>query len=426
MLNLAFIFFGGDALARRWKVFFILGLGLLVVGAIVLLDLLDGAADVGSWVLGAALCVVGCFELIFSALLQGTRRRLLLVRGVALLLAASLILDFPWNNQIAAGDIFGAVFMFNGALRVLGAVLIRYAHWRSSIARGLASMVVAGLLWSNWPLPDELNVHFFVGLAIVTAGFLITRGSWRLRRMPRHARVRDVANVNSEEQVEGPVQPSTGESATANRPPLMVHIWQATDAAPNRIRLPVFEKYILAISRNGRAYSGHAALECGPDVYISHHPRDRLQINAQNALQKFQATPENDLPGRWGSQYAEEAQLRPSSVQVPLTTYNRRYLQQFWASYRQDDTYNFTKRNCSSAVVLAVESALEGVFAHRPFWRTLCRLAVNADMWAAASIRARANALSWTPGLVLDYVMLLQRITDPAHSVRWPRRAPGI
>ena len=216
------------------------------------------------------------------------------------------------------------------------------------------------------------------------------------------------------------MQASTVESATADRPLLTVHIWQATDAAPNRIRLPVFEKYILTISRNGRAYSGHAALESGTDVYISHHPRDRLQITTQNALQKFQATPANNLPGRWGTRYADEAQVRPSLVQVPLTAYNRLYLQQFWAKYRQDDTYNFTNRNCSSAVVFALEAALEGVFAHRPFWRTLGRLAVSADMWAAASIRARANALSWTPGLVLDYVMLLQRITDPAQADRTP------
>ena len=71
---------------------------------------------------------------------------------------------------------------------------------------------------------------------------------------------------------------------------------------------------------------------------------------------------------------------------------------------RQGNTDNFTHRNGSSVVVQAVDAALEGVFADKPFWRTLLRLMFLPDMWLAGSVRVRAQSLAWSPGLALDYI----------------------
>jgi hypothetical protein len=105
-------------------------------------------------------------------------------------------------------------------------------------------------------------------------------------------------------------------------------------------------------------------------------------------------------------------------VQVRFRRYSPYYLQVFWNGYCQDDTYNFTHRNCSSVVVQAVDAALEGVFADKPFWRTLLQLALHPDMWLASSVRVRAESLAWSPGLALDYVQAVRRVTDPRYDLR--------
>ena len=75
----------------------------------------------------------------------------------------------------------------------------------------------------------------------------------------------------------------------------------------------------------------------------------------------MRATSENNRPGRWGDSYGEEAAAgRPSTLKVRFHRYTARHLQSFWQQYRQDDTYNFTHRNCSSAVARALDAALEG------------------------------------------------------------------
>ena len=40
----------------------------------------------------------------------GVRRQLELLRGLVMLTGASLVLDFPWDNAITSGAIFGVAF----------------------------------------------------------------------------------------------------------------------------------------------------------------------------------------------------------------------------------------------------------------------------------------------------------------------------
>jgi hypothetical protein len=46
-------------------------------------------------------------------------------------------------------------------------------------------------------------------------------------------------------------------------------------------------------------------------------------------------------------------------------------------------------------------------------WRRFFGLMVNPDLWIAGVLRARAEAATWTPGLVLDYARTLHAIVEP-------------
>lgn len=418
MFRLALIFFGGDSLIRRWKFFVILGALIGLCGLVLFYDLLDGVANIAAEVLGVALLLQGIFEMGVGTAHTHMRRRLQMLRGFSMLVVASLVLDFPWDNSITAGALFSAAFIFNGLLRIGSSWLIRYPAWRQSCVLGFAYLVMAALLLTNWPLPDALNVSFCVGLAFLTTSWVLVRGGLKLRRLPPGCGLASIEVYHNQRYLDLAAKPGPEAQTTAPTAPLVVHIWTAVASTQDRIKLPIFERYIVALSRKGNASSGHAALECG-SLYISHHPRDRLRINAQNVLQQARATPENNRPGHWGSSYAqEEAKGRPSTVKIRFQVYSLYYLQAFWDGYRQDDTYNFTHRNCSSVVVQAIDAAMEGVFADKPFWRTLLRLMFHPDMWLAGSVRVRAESLAWSPGLALDYISAVRRVTDPRYDLR--------
>lgn len=424
MFRLVLVLFGGDALIRRWKFFLAIGLLVMAAGLGVLFDLVDGVADIASWSLGALLLLLGLGELAISATHARMRRKLQMLRGLAMVMSACLVLDFPWENSIVSGVLFGVAFLINGLLRVGGSLLIRHRNWHFSCLLGAGYLVMTLLLLTSWPLPDALNVSFCLGLALLTSGGLLIRNALWLKRVPVGTLL---AAINRYEHAcRGAPQALEVSSATAQPgirasrlEPLVVHIWTAVDSVEDRIRLPVIERYIVALSRKGQAFSGHTSLECGPDLYISHHPRDRLRIGVHNVLQEARATPENNRPGHWSHSYGDEAATsRPSTLQIRFRVYNQLNLQAFWNSYQLDDTYNFTHRNCSTVVVQAIDAAMQGMFADKPFWPTLLRMLLNPDMWLAGSVRARANALAWSPGLVLDYASAMRSITYPRRSLR--------
>ncbi|SFB86170.1 Uncharacterized membrane protein HdeD, DUF308 family [Polaromonas sp. OV174] len=413
MFRLILTLFGGDLLVRRWKIFMLLGLLTLLVGVVVLADLVDGVADIASWVFGLMLLLQGLIELVVGATHERARRRFEMLRGLAMVVVACLLLDFPWDNAIATGLLFACAFIFNGLLRIVASLLVRYPNWRSSHLLGWGYLLMAVLLLSDWPLPASMNVSFCTGLALMTAGFVLMRGAWRLQRLPPGSRLAaiELYKKRREPALAAPV-PVAAPRSRLQGDVMVVHAWTAVDESLDRVPLPLIDRYIVSLSREGGVSTGHMALECGPDLYISHHPKNPLTITQQNLLHQVRATGNNDQPGKWMPAYAPEAAAtRPSSVRIRFRRFNRDYLQAFWDGYRQDATYNLTHRNCSVVVTEAVDAAVEGLFSHKPFWPALLRLALHPDMWLASSVRVRAESMAWTPGLAMDYVCAIRRLT---------------
>ena len=432
MFRLALILFGGDALARRWKFFWVAGAIVLLTGCSLLIDLVDGVADVATWVLGMVLLAQGLLEMLVGATHPGVRRRFEIVRGALMVVFAALVLDVPWDNSIATGVLFGGAFTFNGLIRIASSWLIRYPSWRKSTAIGCGYLLMALLMLTNWPVPSNMNVSLCAGVALVAGGYILIRGAWRLRRLPAGSRLAAVELYRGTRVLPPATQPLSPEALAANAAAgqMVVHVWTAVDAVDDeqdRIRMPLVDRYIASMPRKGLVSTGHVALECEDGLYISHHPRVRLAITQQNVVGHMRATAGNNHPGMWLPAYAEEAAAtRPSTHKIRFRIYNRAYLQSFWEAYSADDTYNLTYRNCSVVVTEAVDAAVEGVFADKPFWRTLLRLAVHPDMWLAGSTRLRAEAMAWTPGLAMDYAGAIRRITHPrqnlrVHLTRWWR-----
>ena len=420
MFRLALILFGGDPLLKRWRIFLAAGILTVLSGAVVLFDLGDGVADIASWVFGVILLLQGLVGLVVGATCTGSRRRFEMFRGFVMVFIACLVLDFPWNNAITAGVLFATAFTLNGLIRIAFSLLVRPPAWRLSLAVAGVYLLMAVLLLTHWPLRDALNVSFCIGIGLLAVGFRLARGAWRLKSLPLGSRLAAIElyrqRRSSEQHAPRLVLPPV---LAGHQEPMMVHIWLAVNKVPDRIRMPFFEHYIVAFSRKGGASAGHASMACGDDLYISHHPLVPLRVAQSDFRLRVRATTDNDGPGFWSASYQQEVSAScPSSVRIRFRVFNRDYLHSFWSAYQQDATYNLTHRNCSVAVVEAIDAAVEGVFAGKPFWRTLLRLVVHPDMWLAGSVRVRAESIAWTPGLALDYASAIRRITHPRQDFR--------
>jgi hypothetical protein len=117
----------------------------------------------------------------------------------------------------------------------------------------------------------------------------------------------------------------------------------------------------------------------------------------------------------------EVASRGEADERVKFHHFNAAQLRAFWESYRQDATYNLTNRNCAVAVALALDAALEGSLGGRGMWLPFLRLLANPDVWLAAILRARAESMTWTPGLVLDYARAMRRVVEP-RKMSWRER----
>jgi hypothetical protein len=110
----------------------------------------------------------------------------------------------------------------------------------------------------------------------------------------------------------------------------------------------------------------------------------------------------------------------PNST-VTFHRFDEPALRTFWRDYSTNSTYNLTARNCSSTVILALDAATEGVLGGGRPWRSFFHLLANPTFWALQVVRGRAEAMTWTPGLVLDYARLLRRVIEHGEQ-RWRRR----
>ncbi|MEP9353269.1 protease [Xanthobacter sp. KR7-65] len=417
MVKLAFILVGARALRKRWWVLSALAGALFGIGVLILLDAMDGTMSVATQVFGGVFVFEGILGLVTAFALPGARSRIVVVgRSLALIFLGTFILDYPSRNGMALSLMFGAAFLIDGVARIATAVVVRFRMWRSTVAVGIAELFLALFIGSHWPLAHQLKVPLAVAVLLLMSGWIMLRASLMLRALQEEVGILSLPLYGGRNWYDNaPVIVDESFPMPASDGPLTVRVWTPTGSADVAGRRPLIDRYIAAVDRNGVISTGHAALELRPDVYISHYPAEEIEHPPEEFARILRATSENDVKGRFQPSYAYESTNWCEADQtVEFTHFDARRLRAFWAGYRQDDTYNLTDRNCSVAVAAALDSSMEGVLASRMPWIQVGRLIFNPDVWAAAYIRSRAEAMSWTPGLVLDYARTLKRIIEPA------------
>lgn len=411
MLRLLFLLMGGPALRASWPA--LLLAGLICLGAslgIVLESLYHGTLSVPLLLLGLFLTAEG--------LLQAWRARAGFDRGwparinaLALLLLGAALLAAPHEKGDCVAWLFALAFFFDGGFRLISCGLMRCRRWHSKLAIGGGEWLFSLAIVANWPLSHRVLIP--LGFALVLLGWAcsLLQMSRQIRALPAETSVAALP-LFTRKGVRKPHGFNYRHIACTQAPasvPLTIYIWTPLGSGSVAGRRPWFDRWVAAIDHRGKVSTGHTSLAMGDALYVSFYPVEDMSCSLGGFLQMLHAREENDVAGFHQRSLEQEikAWCLPDK-RLTLTHYNQQALANYWASHGQDCRYNLTSRNCSTSVMQAIDVATEGLLGLRGL-RGYAAL-LDPDFWLLSLIRSRAEGMTWTPGLVMDYIEVLRRV----------------
>ena len=432
MIRLILILLGVEYLRRRSVAMYGLGFAFVLAGIVLLVDSLGGYGYFPLKIFAGLLVVAGVCALAMAAVSTGAIRIGRIIEGIVFVLAASLVMAGHHGGDFWLAMILGTLFALDGLLQCLSAVIVRYPRWRLALLGGLCEIAIAVSFFSPYPFGYGVTVPYALSLALLFVGWGMIWIAVRMRLLGRDATVGqllrgalyqrpDADGQGASAAGKGPV---VADPAPDVEPAISVYVWAPANAARQipLQRRPLIDRYIAAVDAHGVVWTGHVALEASP-VYISLDPAAPIK-RSLDELRMLHAAPYNNVPGYFQVDYVTDAKLRGSSTQqIRIRNFDVERLQHFWEHYRQDTTYNLTRRNCAASVARALEAGLEGAVSRlhgSPDWGLFMTLLLMPELWIAAQIRKRAKTMAWTPGLVLDYSRALSILVDPP-AASWYR-----
>ncbi|MDO6405126.1 HdeD family acid-resistance protein [Pantoea phytobeneficialis] len=424
MIKLIFLLTGAQVIRRRWYWLALVGSALLILSALILYDISsDGLLSVPLDLLAIFFIIEGLVQMTFAFIREMRIDGLTLLKALGLWFIGFLILNIPQDNNDVSAVLFGIAFMVDGLFRIAAAVVLRGWRWRKQCLTGVVEWFISILILSDWPFHHHIAVPLCFALLLLSIGTTLLQMARQANLLTDNStvttlplfKVGGLRQWHSSQYVHPPFP---------HRPPtqpLKVYVWTPLGSGRLRESYQLINRYIAAVDQHGVISTGHAAMEAGEDLYISHYPLDDIDRDSSNFRAVLRSGEHNDVAGRFlASLTLEVADWCAPDKQILFTHYNFKALHNFWHSYRLDSTYNLTARNCSSAVIQALDVAIEGVLARKPY--AGLRLFSDPNFWLLGVVRGRAEEMTWTPGLVLDYVRLLHRVIEPQPSSLWPVR----
>ncbi|TQI80324.1 uncharacterized membrane protein HdeD (DUF308 family) [Serratia fonticola] len=401
MIQLIILLLGARALHSQRRLLSLFGWFWLAVGLLMLIDVLqDGRSMLALDALAVMLVLEGIVAISAALMIGATASRPVLLKGFGFIFLAFLMWDVPADDNIVATVIFGSALLLDGVVRIASSTIIQHSRWKVVTLAGAFEIMLSLVIFVGWPVPHRMTVPFCVGIMIMLSGWALLRIAQRLEHL----------SLN---------QPQQQAMTIDETSPLTVYVWTPVGAVEDAQRRYIVDRYIAAVDSKGTISTGHASLSLATDIYISHYPLNDISHSVQGFRALLHAGEQNNVPGRFLPGLQQEIDdWCPPDKKIHFNRYNPAALRDFWSRYRQDTTYNLTRRNCSTTVILALDSALEGVLGGKHLWWRFLSLVLDPNLWMLAILRSRGESMTWTPGLVLDYARMLQQVTE-RQDQRW-------
>lgn len=415
MIQIALLLFGAGFVRRNAYLLALVGALWAALGLAIAIDGLDGIRYFPLTLFGALLLAESVVTLTVAGSGLGAQKAVLAFKGGLFLFVALLILVGGSISNLLLAIVLGLSYVLLGIFQMAAAWVVRYDGWRLSMLVGVAQLGFGVFMVQPYPTHYAGTVSLFIGVTILVGGLNTVRVALKARRLSQRASMFELL-APGELHHPRHAAATGGHGLPPQGTPLTVHVWTPEGSAKDTtVARPVFNRYIAAVDVNGVISTGHAALELQPAAYISLYPAVDIDRSPSEFFNILKAVKENDVPGTYQPDYPTESKAWcPSNWQVRFEHYNAQGLLAFWQHYRQVEIYNLTRRNCSSSVSFGLEAALDGVLDLRSRnWLQVLRTLLMPELWIAAQVRRRAQAMAWTPGLTLDYSRALRAIVHP-------------
>ena len=419
MIRLLLLLLGTAWLRRHRRILAAGGVVSLALGISLFYDCLDGVVYFPLRLFGYLMLIEGVAMLAGATAGTPLRRNMEFVRAAIVIVLGVLVVFEDDYADLITAMLFAAVFAIDGALRIASAAVVRFPSWRIALAAGIGETLIAVLIFVPWVFDYAGTLEFCIALVLGLWGWSMLRLAWYLRSLPRD---KSLPFLYSRGWPEFAGLPKPDHRDPSPAQPLIVRIWTASGTADHPVSRPIIDRYIGAEDSKGAISTGHSALEVKPDLYVSHYPAVDIDHSPDDFIRLLRATHDNDVEGSFQPSYEyESAQWCESTESVVFERYDAQRLRAYWSEYQRDNTYNLTNRNCSSTVVHALETAIEGVLDKRKLgWGFYLRAFLSPELMVAAHMRKRADTMAWTPGLVLDYTRAVRGTLQPPR-ISWER-----
>ena len=191
--------------------------------------------------------------------------------------------------------IFGTLFLADGLLQSVSAIVVRYSRWRIVLALAIVEILLAVFFFEPYPTHYVGTAPYAIGLGLAFGGWNMLWIAFRVRRMESLPPENEKALTLSDDVIADPTlaEKSATDKGCRGRgarteadspfewdgPPaadekaLTVHVWTPVGSARAQAnRRLIVDRYIAAVDANGVISTGHAALESPEGIYISLYP----------------------------------------------------------------------------------------------------------------------------------------------------------
>jgi uncharacterized membrane protein HdeD (DUF308 family) len=172
---------GLEELGHRWGWYLALGIALIVLGLIAVSDAY--LATVASVIVFGWILIAGGVLLGFISFLTGKWSGFLLAlaAGILSFITGIMMLRAPLAGAATLTLLILSFFIIEGIYRTIASIALRFPNWGWSLASGIVSIVLGGILLAGWPQISFWFVGLLVGIDLIVHGF-----SWCMFAMSVH------------------------------------------------------------------------------------------------------------------------------------------------------------------------------------------------------------------------------------------------
>lgn len=159
-----------ESVRSNWLWFVILGVCLIVLGMVAL-----GSPVVASlataMVLGSLFLVSGLFEVVGSFWArQWSGTFVMLLSGLLTAVLGFMLLNHPAQGSLAITVLIASLLFVSGFFKIAAALSYRIGAWLWIVLSGAIDVLLAGMIWKEFPASGLVVVGVLVGITMIFRG----------------------------------------------------------------------------------------------------------------------------------------------------------------------------------------------------------------------------------------------------------------